>query len=57
MSKPYKDKVNGLWKWGTNGAAIYETKEQCNNAGMEMFASKLREIREKYKRAIANHGK
>lgn len=57
MSKPYQDKESGKWKWGTRGQAIYETKDQCSRAGMEILTDKLRSIRERLNGTLLNHGK
>jgi hypothetical protein len=55
--KPYQDKASGKWKWGTRGEAIYDTKNQCSEAGMQILTDKLRAIRDRLNSTITNHGK
>lgn len=55
--KAYQDKITGMWKWGTRGAAIYETKEIAERAGLDIITNKLREIKEKHQNALLNHGR
>lgn len=57
MSKAYQDKGTGKWKWGTRGEAIYETKGQCERAGMDMLTDKLRRLRDRLNNVLVNHGK
>ncbi len=55
--KPYQDKKTGLWKWGTRGKAIYESKEICAKAGLDIMLNRLKEVRDKVNGVIQNHGK
>lgn len=55
--KAYQDKITGMWKWGTRGSAIYETKEIAERAGLDIITKKLREIKEKHQNALLNHGR
>ena len=57
MSKAYQDKSNGKWKWGTRGEAIYDSKGQCERAGMDLLTDKLRKIRDRLNGTILNHGR
>lgn len=57
MSKAYKDQQTNKWKWGTRGEAIYDSKEQCERAGMDILTEKLRKIRDRLNSTILNHGR
>lgn len=45
--RAYQDKVTGLWKWGTRGEAIHESKMKAERFGMDSLTDKLRRLREK----------
>lgn len=55
--KAYLDKTTGKWKWGTRGAAIYDTKEIAERAGLDIITNKLREIKDKLNSTLLNHGR
>jgi hypothetical protein len=55
--KAYKDKTTGLWKWGTRGEAIYNSKEEASRKGMDLLTERLRVLRDKLNNTIANHGR
>lgn len=55
--KAYLDKESGKWKWGTRGAAIYDTKQQAERAGLDLITSKLREMNDRLNKALQNHGR
>lgn len=55
--KAYQDKETGLWKWGTRGNPIHETKAAAERAGIDELTDRLRKAREKWNEACANHGK
>jgi hypothetical protein len=57
MSRAYQDKVTSKWKWGTRGEAIYDSKDQCEKAGMSILIDKLRRIRDRLNGTIANNGR
>lgn len=45
--KAYQDKETGLWKWGSNGAPIYQTEKEAKKAGLNKLIDKLFDIQEK----------
>lgn len=51
MSKSYQDKESGLWKWGSNGKPMYETKAECDKAGLKIIFDRLMWIKEKINKA------
>lgn len=51
--RAYRDKLTGLWKWGTNGSPKYETRIECERDGNNKLVERLRKIREGY----ASNGK
>jgi hypothetical protein len=55
--KAFQDKNTSKWKWGTRGAAIYDSKEIAEKAGLEIITKKLREIKDKLNNALNNHGR
>nr|WP_298660974.1 hypothetical protein [uncultured Flavobacterium sp.] len=55
--KAYQDKSTGKWKWGTRGAAIYDTKEIAERAGLDILTRKLREIKDRLNSTLINHGR
>lgn len=55
--KAYQDKESGLWKWGKNGKPIYESKELCKRAGLDMLTDRLIKIRDKHYETVLNHGR
>ena len=55
--KAYLDKTTGKWKWGTRGAAIYDSKEIAERAGLDIITNKLREIKDKLNSTLLNHGR
>ena len=55
--KAYLDKPTGKWKWGTRGAAIYDTKEIAERAGLDILTNKLRDIRDRLNKSLINHGR
>lgn len=57
MTKAYQDKVSGLWKWGTRGEPIYNSKGECERAGMEILTRRLRDIKDRLDGVIRNHGR
>lgn len=55
--KAYQDKETGLWKWGTRGQAIHETKIAAERAGLGTLTEGLRRARERYYRELLNYGR
>lgn len=55
--RAYQDKETGLWKWGTRGLAIHESKIAAERAGIEALTDGLRAARERYERELLNYGK
>lgn len=55
--RPYQDKKNKMWKWGTRGEAVYATKAQCWKAGHDILNKALKRIKAKRDKALMNHGK
>ena len=43
---PCKPCPNGKWKWGNNGKCIYDTKNECDKAGIAIITDKLNKLRE-----------
>lgn len=57
MTKAYQDKETGLWKWGTRGEPIYNSKGEAERGGMDILTKRLREIKDKLDGVIRNHGR
>jgi hypothetical protein len=55
--KAFKDKETGLWKWGTRGHAIYESKIAAERAGLDALTEGLRRVREKLEQGLLDYGK
>lgn len=55
--RAYQDKTTGLWKWGTRGEAIHETKNKAERFGMDSLNDKLQRLREKLKGVCTNNGR
>jgi hypothetical protein len=55
--KAYQDKSTGLWKWGTRGEAIHDSKAIAERFGMDSLTDKLRRLREKLKGVCSNSGR
>lgn len=55
--RAYQDRATGLWKWGTRGQAIHETKIAAERAGIEALTEGMRRARERYERELLNYGK
>lgn len=53
----FKDKGTGKWKSSTNSTVLYDTKEQCQRAGMDELAERLATIRKKLEDGALNYGK
>ena len=55
--KAYQDKGTGLWKWGTRGRALYDSKQEAERAGLDLLVAGLVRARERYYRELVNYGK
>lgn len=55
--KAYQDKTTGKWKWGTRGKPLYDSKQECERAAMDLLVNKLRYIKDKLNGVMVNHGK
>jgi hypothetical protein len=55
--KAFKDKETGLWKWGTRGQPLYESKIAAERAGLEALSEGLKRVRERWERELLNYGK
>ncbi len=55
--KAYQEKESGMWKWGTNGKAIFPTKQKAQNYGLQLLTDALMKIRNKLNGAMERHGK
>lgn len=55
--RAYQDRETGLWKWGTRGKAIYESKAAAERAGIDELTKRLRHVRDKINETCANYGK
>lgn len=55
--KAYQDKESGLWKWGTRGVPIYETKSAAERGGLDIMTKRLREVKDKLDGILLNHGR
>jgi hypothetical protein len=54
--KAYLDKETGLWKWGTNGKAIYQSKIEAEKAGLSLLCDRLNYLKDRLNNTIKNHG-
>lgn len=55
--KAYQDKTTGLWKWGTRGKAIHETKIAAERYGINALTEGLLRARERHERELLNYGR
>lgn len=55
--KAYQCKTTGLWKWGTRGEAIYNSKAEAERAGIDIMTKRLREVRDSLDSVLLRHGK
>lgn len=53
----YKDKLTSKWKIGSNGKAIYETKEQAQRVALDQLADMLSTIRRKINEGALGYGR
>jgi hypothetical protein len=43
---------NGKWKWGANGACIFDTRKEAEIAGIAIIIKKLKEGKSGYGRSL-----
>jgi hypothetical protein len=53
----YKDKLTSKWKIGSNGKAIYESKEQAQRAALDNLAEMLSTVKRKINEGALGYGR
>jgi hypothetical protein len=48
--------TEGKWKWGTNGKCIYNSKSECEKAGLAILIDKINKLRESLNRNLKEYG-
>jgi hypothetical protein len=47
---------NGMWKWGSRGECIYDTKEDAQKAGISILIDKQNKLRDRLNNEWKRYG-
>jgi hypothetical protein len=51
---PCKSCSNGKWKWGNNGKCIYDSKSECEKAGMAILIDRISKLKRNLDKTLKN---